>query len=78
MECESPHLRVSDLHAGGVDAVVELGLHAEAGLGACVADELDDGREGSQGSTAPVLRDVTEEAVLDLVGAPDTSVGQLA
>ena len=40
---------------------------AQPGRGACVANQVDHGLEGAQRTPAPVLRDVAEQPMLDLV-----------
>jgi len=40
---------------------------AQSGLGRCRADQFDDGEAIGQRPAAPVLGDVTEQPVLDLV-----------
>jgi hypothetical protein len=66
LQGKCPHLRIGHSFARGVCALVELGLHPKASRGAGVADEIDDGLEGPQRLAAPVLRDVTEQPMLDL------------
>src|SRR6266508_2183650 len=61
------HLSFRDLNAGSVFSGVELGLYAQARGGAGVPDQLDERFERSQWLAPPVLRDVTEEPMLDLV-----------
>src|SRR4051812_48000693 len=66
-DAKTVHVRIGDFDASGVLARVELRLDREPGAGANTADELDDGLVIDERATAPVLRDVTEEPVLDLV-----------
>jgi hypothetical protein len=46
---------------------VQLRLHPQVSRPARVADQVDHGLKGAEGTAAPVLRDVTRQAVLDLV-----------
>ena len=66
MQGEFAHLTTTDDPAGRVASFVQLGLDAQPGRGARVADEFDDGFEGAERSPAPVLGDVAEQAMLDL------------
>ena len=61
------HLRSGDDAAGWISSLVQFGLHAQAGRRAGVADQVDHGLKGAEGTAAPVLRDVTKQAMLDLV-----------
>ena len=67
MQGEVAHLRLGDDEAGLIASLIELGLDAQPGGRAGVADQLDEGLEGAERTPAPVLRDVAEEPVLDLV-----------
>jgi hypothetical protein len=58
---------IRDTNSYGVGMGIESCTDMQAGLGSRVADELDDGLVIDQGSCAPVLGDMAEEAVLDLV-----------
>ncbi len=64
---EVAHLSLGDDEAGLIASLIELGPDAQTRGRARVADQLDEGLEGAQRTAAPVLRDVTEEPVLDLV-----------
>ena len=66
-DVESSHFRVADFHALGVGVFVEFAAHGEAGLRCRRRDQFDDRRSAGQRTPAPVLRDVTEKAMLDLV-----------
>src|ERR1700757_1938518 len=61
------NLGVADLDALLVDAGIERALDLQAGFCGRRADQFDDGEAISQGPTAPVLRDVAEHAMFDLV-----------
>ena len=61
------HLGVADLDALLVDAGIECALDLQSGFCGRRADQLDDGEAIGQGPTAPVLRDVAEHAMFDLV-----------
>ena len=64
---EVAHLRLGDHEARLIASLIELGFDAQPGRRSGVADQLDEGLEGAKRTAAPVLRDVTEEPVLDLV-----------
>jgi len=66
-EVDGPHVCVADDLARGISPLVELGLDAKAGRCARVPNQFDHGFPGAERLAAPVLRDVAEEAVLDLV-----------
>src|SRR5579883_1779759 len=61
------HLVLCDLDTGGVLVGVELRLDSETSGGPGVANELNHGLPCAQGLATPVLGDVAEQAVLDLV-----------
>ena len=67
MERQRLHLRVRYGLAGRVLSRIQFGLDAQAGGGARTAYQVDNGLKGTQRLAAPVLRDVTEQAVLNLV-----------
>ena len=72
MECvaldvEGLHLGIADFDALLVGARVERAVDLQSGLGRCRADQFDDGEAIGQRPAAPVLGDVTEQPVLDLV-----------
>ena len=67
MQGEVPQLRVGDQQASLVASLIELGFDAQAGCRSGVADQFDEGLEGAERTPAPLLRDVAEESVLDLV-----------
>ena len=58
---------VADLHAFGVAPPIQLGFDGQAGPRGRVADEIHDDLVADQRTTAPILRDVAEHPVLDLV-----------
>ena len=64
---ERLHLRIADLDALLVSSRVERTLDFQAGLGRRRRDQFDDGQSVRQWSATPGLRDVAEQAVLDLV-----------
>src|SRR6476646_378594 len=66
-DVERLHLGLPHLDALGVGALIERALDLQAGLCRGCTDQLDDGETGGQRAAAPVLRDVTEQAMLDLV-----------
>jgi hypothetical protein len=59
--------RIWDAKSDGVRMGIQASSDMQTSLGSCVADELDDGLVIDQGAGAPVLSDMAEEAVLDLV-----------
>jgi hypothetical protein len=60
-------LGFADLDALLVAAGIECALDFQTGLGCRRTDQLDHGKAIRQRPAAPVLRDVTEQPVLDLV-----------
>ena len=66
-DVEGGHFRVGDFHAFGVGVFVEFAAHGEAGFRRRRRDQFDDRRSAGQRPPTPVLRDVTEQAMLDLV-----------
>ena len=64
---EVAHFSFGDDEAGLIASFIEFGLDAQTGGRARVADQFDEGLEGAERTPAPVLRDVAEESVLDLV-----------
>ena len=64
---ESFHLGVADFDAFFVGSFVERALNAQPGFGCCCGDEFDYGHSADKRTGAPVLRDVAEKAVFDLV-----------
>ena len=67
LDVEAFHLGISDLDAFLIGGGVEHGLHFEAGRGRRRGDQIDDRSMVRERPTAPVLRDVAEHAMLDLV-----------
>ena len=67
LDIEGRHFGVGDFDALFVGAGIELTADRETRLGRGRRDQLDDGRPAREGPTAPVLRDVTEQSVFDLV-----------
>src|SRR5215207_9364545 len=66
-DVEAFHLGFADLDALLVAAGVECALDFQTGLGCRRTDQLDHGKAIRQRPAAPVLRDVAEQPVLDLV-----------
>src|SRR5829696_10165967 len=64
---EVAHLGRGDDDAGFIASLIELGVDAQPAGRTRVSDEFDEGLEGPERTPAPVLRDVAEESVLDLV-----------
>ena len=67
LEIERGQLRVGDLDASRVVAAIEFGSNLQACASRCVGDQLDDHFVTHQRPTSPVLGDVREHAMLDLV-----------
>src|SRR5258708_38764102 len=61
------HLGFADLDAFLVASCIERALDFQTGLGRRGTDQLDDGKAICERPATPVLRDVTEQPVLDLV-----------
>ena len=66
-DVEGRHFGVADLDAFLVCVGVEFAADGQAVLGRGRRDQLDDRRPTGERPTAPVLGDVAEQAVLDLV-----------
>ena len=66
-DVEAFHLGFADLDTLLVGAGVECALDRETGFGRGRADQFDDGKAIRERPAAPVLRDVAEQPVLDLV-----------
>src|ERR1035437_5713937 len=60
-------LHVTDLCSGRVAPWVQFGADFQTRFGGCVGDQLDDDFMTDQGPPPPVLGDVAEHAMLDLV-----------
>src|SRR5438552_2528927 len=60
-------LRIWDFHTGWIGASVQAGFHGQPRAGPHAANELHHRLVIDQWPAPPVLRDVAEEAVLDLV-----------
>ena len=67
MQCQRSHLRLADDPTRLVGPLVQLRLDAQASRRLRVSDQLHDRLEGVEWTAAPVLGDVTEETMLDLV-----------
>ena len=66
-DVEGSHLGVGDSDALRVKVLVDFASHGEAGLGRGSGDQVDDNAIADEWRGAPILADVREEAVLDLV-----------
>jgi hypothetical protein len=66
-DVEGFHYGVAHLDAFLIAAGVECALDRETGFGRGRADQFDDGKAIGKRPAAPVLRDVAEQPVLDLV-----------
>jgi hypothetical protein len=67
LDVEAFHLGVGDFDAFVVGSRVECAFYFETGFGRGCGDQFDDGQPIGERPAAPVLRDVAEQAVLDLV-----------
>src|SRR5258708_25094722 len=67
LNVEAFHLGVADFDAFLVGSRVECALYFETGFGRGCGDQFDDGQPIRERSAAPVLRDVAEQTLLDLV-----------
>src|SRR3954453_3480291 len=67
LEVESCHLPLGHLDALWIGVGVEFTADGQAGLGRGTGDQVDYGEAAGERRCAPVLRDVTEQAMLDLV-----------
>src|SRR5947207_3178905 len=61
------HLGFGDFNSSGVLLLIKARLDAQALLSSGASNELDNRLKAGQWAAPPVLRDVTEEAVFDLV-----------
>ena len=61
------HVLIWDLYARSIERIVNLSLDCQPFLSACVGNEVDDHGSAFQGSTAPVLTDMAEHPMFDLV-----------
>jgi hypothetical protein len=66
-DVESFHCGFRYLDALAVAARIECAFDLETGLGRCCPDQLDHGQAIRERPAAPVLRDMAEQPVLDLV-----------
>ena len=64
---ERRHFLVGDLDALGIKVAVHFAENFEAGCGRGAGDQLDDNEQAEERGGAPILSDVAEHAVLDLV-----------
>src|SRR3954469_5015098 len=67
LDRESFHLRRLDLPTNWIAPSIQPCLHAQSSVRSRIADEVDHRFVGRQRPTTPVLRNVAEEPVLDLV-----------
>jgi hypothetical protein len=67
LDVEGLHLGIADFDALFVGRGVERALDFQAGFGRRRSNQLDDRHAIDEWSPAPGLRDVAEQAVLDLV-----------
>ena len=67
MDVQACHLGIAHLESLRIVVGIELAGDAQASGRGGSGDQLDDGEAGGERFAAPVLGDVTEEAVLDLV-----------
>ena len=67
MERQGGHLRLRYCLTGRVLSLVKFGLDPKAGGRSRTADQVDNGLKCAQWFASPILRDVAEQAVLNLV-----------
>ena len=67
LDVEAFHLGVADFDAFLVGSRVKRAFYFETGFGRGCGDQFDDGEPIRERSAAPVLGDVAEQTVLDLV-----------
>ena len=67
LDVERFHLGIADFDALFVGRGIESALDFQAGFGLRRSNQLDDGHPIDEWSPAPSLRDVAEQAVLDLI-----------
>ncbi len=60
-------LLIGDLYSPGIGASIEFGMDSETCLCGGIADEIDDDRIARQGSSTPILRNVSKHLMLDLI-----------
>ena len=66
-DLDASEVLVGDLNRGVVRVGVERGFHEEASARGGRGDQIDDGLMADEGFAPPVLRDETEQPMLDLV-----------
>ena len=66
-EIDGGEVGIADLDAGFVGVLVERSLHAQALVGSDAADQVDHHLSAQQRSASPVVGDVAEHPMLDLV-----------
>ena len=67
LEIQGRQLLVADQGSSGILSFVQLGANSQSLAGGGVGDQLDDNFMTNQRSSSPVLRNVAEHAMLDLV-----------
>jgi hypothetical protein len=67
LDVERFHLGIADFDALFVGRGIERALDFQAGFGRCRSNQFDHGHAIDERSSAPRLRDVAEQAVLDPV-----------
>ena len=67
LEIESVQFGVGDLKADRIDASIQFGADLQSGLCRRVRNQIDDDVVTHQRSTTPILGDVAEHPMLDLV-----------
>src|SRR6266536_1400672 len=69
-EMQSRHVIITDLHTGGIDVLLQLGLHGETRVGRGMANYIDDHLVTDQGPPPPVFSNMTKHPMLDLIPLP--------
>src|SRR5262252_7771955 len=66
-EIHAFHLRITDLQPGRIGVLIQLGLNSQTRVGRGMPNEVDDHLVADQGPPPPILGNMTEHPMLDLV-----------
>src|ERR1700693_4524645 len=67
LDVQRSHLGIGDFDPLGIAFLIQFAVHRQAGFGRRGGDQVDHRDAADERLSAPVLRDVAEHAVLDLV-----------
>lgn len=67
LDIESGHLGIGELDALRISPGVKLGVELQTGLGRCGGYQFDHRQTAGQRPAPPILSDVAEQSVLDLI-----------